>query len=269
MKNILIALVLFSLLSCHSSRKLPGESAGIEVTKIWDSAPHSAFPDIVRFKGAFYASFREGTGHVPGTNGKARVIKSVDGNKWESVALLEKQDIDLRDPKLSVTPDNRLMMIIGGSDYDKTERSKLLGLYPHVSFSDGNGHNFSTPEKISIDPAIVSGRDWLWRVTWHMGVGYGINYHNNKVDLLRTDDGKKYEKVSSLDVDGYPNESTVRFDENGRIYVLIRREEGDKAGVLAESEPPYTNWTYTKLSMRLGGPNFIFYKTSQIACEKK
>lgn len=264
MKYCLYFFAFFVFVGCTPSKKATTQQEGIVVSKIWDTAPHSAFPDLIRFKGAFYCSFREGTGHVPGTDGKARIIRSVDGKNWESVALLEVDSIDLRDPKLSVTPDNRIMVTIGGSVYDKNVRSKLLGLYPHVSFSDVSGANFSVPEKVIIDPSIVSGRDWIWRVTWHKGNGYGINYHNNTADLLTTKDGKKYEKTASLDIDGYPNESTIRFDENNNLYVLVRREEGDKLGVLAQSTSPYTAWTYKKLDLRLGGPNFIFYQKNNL-----
>jgi len=264
MKNYFIIVACLSLFGCTASKKTNNSKEGIQVSKIWDSASHSAFPDLIRFKGAFYCSFREGSGHVPGTNGKARVLRSADGQNWHSVALLETDGIDLRDPKISITKDNRIMVMIGGSVYGEgAERSKLLALYPHVSFSDEAGANFSAPEKITILPQ-SSGRDWLWRVTWHKKQGYGINYHNNFVDLVHTDDGKKYTKIAQLDVDGYPNESTVRLDENDRMYVLVRREEGDKLGVLAQSVSPYTNWTYKKLSMRLGGPNFILYGKNQM-----
>lgn len=264
MRSCIIILGCFALLGCSAAKKASGGKEDIQVTKIWNEAPHSAFPDIVHFNGAFYCSFREGSGHVPGTNGKARIIKSVDGEKWASVALLEKDGIDLRDPKLSVTPDNRIMVSIGGSVYDSVERTKLLGLYPYVSFSDGSGSNFQSPDKVVIDPAVVSGRDWIWRVTWHKGMGYAINYHNNVADLVQTKDGKYFQKIFRLDVDGYPNESTIRFDKNDKLYVVVRREEGDKAGVLAESVPPYTNWIYKKLNMRLGGPNFIFFKDDKM-----
>ena len=47
-----------------------------------------------------------------------RVLESADGEKWESAALLTDVGIDLRDPKLSVTPDDRLMMTAGGSVYE-------------------------------------------------------------------------------------------------------------------------------------------------------
>lgn len=250
-----LCLILFS---CRTIQKSTVTDA-IQVSKIWDTASHSAFTELIRFKGAFYCSFREGSGHMPGTDGKARIIRSVDGEKWESVALLEMEGIDIRDPKISVTPDGRIMVMIGGSVYDQKVRSKLLSMYPLVSFSDASGKNFSAPEKAVIDPEVLTGRNWIWRVTWHKGVGYGIDYGSRTPYLMKTSDGKYFEKVSKLDVDGYPNESAVRFDKNDRIHVLIRREEGDKMGVFAQSAPPYTHWSYNKIQMRLGGPNFIFY----------
>src|SRR5690554_6264444 len=79
-----------------------------QVSKIWDKADHNAFTDLIRFNDAFYCTFREASGHVvnPGQeNGSIRVIKSPDGKEWKSVALLKKEGLDLRDPKLSIRPD--------------------------------------------------------------------------------------------------------------------------------------------------------------------
>ena len=42
------------------------------------------------------------------------------------------------------------------------------------------------------------------------------------------------------------------------MYILIRREEGDQMGMIAKSQPPYNQFTYHKMTMRLGGPNFLF-----------
>jgi len=58
----------------------------IEVEKIWDEAPHSAFTDLVRWNGRFYCAFREGRGHVS-SDGKIRVLESKDANAWKSANL--------------------------------------------------------------------------------------------------------------------------------------------------------------------------------------
>ena len=259
----LFFLFLYSLVI--SSQAVPKDSPNnIKVNKIWDSAAHNAFTDLIKFKGNYYCSFREGSGHVPGTDGVVRILKSKDAENWESVVSLEKQGIDLRDPKLSVTPDGRIMVIIGGSVY---KDGKLLGREPQVSFSDKSGERFSSPERVTIDPEIVSWGDWIWRVTWFKGTGYAIDYQIGPEErrgptalyLVKTTDGRNFQKVSKIELDGFPNEATIRFDESGKMFVLIRRELDDKMGVLAQSPAPYTQWEFDKLTYRLGGPNFIFY----------
>src|SRR5256886_17294950 len=81
----------------------------VEVRKIWDRAPHNAFTDLVRFNGEWFCVFREGTAHVS-PDGALRVITSKDGKDWASSALVTRSDSDLRDAKLTITPDNRLML---------------------------------------------------------------------------------------------------------------------------------------------------------------
>src|SRR5690606_13676138 len=68
----------------------------------------------------------------------------------------------------------------------------------------------------------------------------------------------------TIDLDGYPNEATIRFDENGVLYALIRRELGDFKGVWAVSNPPYTHWSFQKVPFRLGGPNFLFLDSNTV-----
>lgn len=257
MANIL--LVLFATHSLISAQSIQD----IEVRKIWDQAPHSAFTDLIHFKDYFYCSFREGSSHVPGTDGTVRILRSKDGQNWESIADLKKEGIDLRDPKLSITPKGQIMVVIGGSLY---KEGKLLGRIPQVSFSNTSGTNFSKPEKIEIDKSIVSWGDWIWRVTWHKGTGYAIDYQIGPEErrgptamyLVSTKDGKSFKKVSKIELDGFPNEATVRFDKKGTLYAMIRRETGDQKGVWAKAEFPYTRWDYKKMDYRLGGPNFIF-----------
>ena len=263
MRNFTTKLFLFFIFLGYGSRVSAQLQKGVEVRKIWEGAGHSAFTDLIRFQGYFYCSFREGSGHVPGTDGTVRILKSKDGRQWEVAAELTKEGIDLRDPKLSITPKGQLMVIMGGSVY---KGGKLLGRYPHVSFSDRAGKKFSAPEKVVVDPEIVSWGDWIWRVTWNKGTGYAIDYQIGPEErrgptamyLLMTKDGKSFKKVSQLNLDGFPNEATVRFDKKGVLYVLIRRELGDQMGVMARSEAPYTQWEYEKLDFRLGGPNFLF-----------
>lgn len=236
-------------------------SSGIEVTKIWDQAPHSAFTDLIRFKGAFYCVFREGDSHVSGPSGSARVLRSQDGESWKSLDSFALAGMDVRDPKISITPDHRLMILMDGETY---RDGKVATRKPYVSFSDSSGEQFSAPSLCEIDSAVAAASDWVWRVTWHGETGYGIDYQGDKIYLLSTLDGRSFRKVSEIPIDGYPNEATIRFDPSGKIYVLIRREKGDQMGVIATSVAPYTDWSFHKLDKRLGGPDFIFLNDSTL-----
>src|SRR5262245_12990934 len=105
----------------------------ISVNKIWDQAPHCAFTDLVLWKGRFVCAFREGRSHVS-TDGRIRVLSSGDGGSWSSNAVLTLEGFDLRDAGLSVTPDNRLMLIGGAAPRKKDDERAPTGSF--VAFSE-------------------------------------------------------------------------------------------------------------------------------------
>jgi hypothetical protein len=239
------------------------------VTKIWDQGKHNAFTDLIRRHDRWYCAFREADAHVGG-DGQLRVLTSNDGSQWEPVALVSEKGIDLRDPKLSITPDDRLMIVAGGSVYDgKT----LLGRQPRVAFSK-DGREWTAPQRV------LTEGEWLWRVTWHGGRCYGVTYNAAmratqeakdaaatgnvppgpaewKLKLVASSDGVKYDLITHLDVPGHPNETTLRFLPDGELVALVRREGGNTFGWIGRSQAPYTEWTWKEMSHRLGGPNFI------------
>lgn len=229
----------------------------VKVNKIWSNQNYNSFTSLISFKGRFYCAFREGENHVYGKDGVVRIISSKDGEHWKSVALLTKQGYDLRDPKLSVTPDGRIMVLIGGSVY---QGKNLEGRHSQVSFSDRSGKNFSDPQPVAIQKDVQSNTDWLWRVTWYQKVGYGVVYQLGDewtVVLLKTTDGIHYEFVTKLNVTGKPNESTVRIMPDGEMLMMVRRENDNQEGYWGRSKPPYKEWQWSSLGFRLGGPDFI------------
>ena len=234
--------------------------------KIWDYAPHQAFTDLVYFKGKFYCTFREGTGHVPGPNGTdgvIRILSSEDGNSWFPESLLASDRYDLRDPKISVTPDGRLMLVIGGSHYEK---GKLLSQLTHVSFSDYDGKCFSQPIPTELDPAIENEFNWLWRVTWHEGVAYGVVYQGRKglAYLVSSVNGVHYKLVCELDIEGSPNEASIEFDDEGEMHMIVRRGGGSRLGYFGVAKFPYKKWNWTELDQQLGGPHLTILPNGKI-----
>ena len=241
------------------------EISDFEIVKVYDAAPHSAFTDIIRFKDTFYITFRTGTAHVPGKqtgegDGEIPILSSNDGKNWQLIDLLTKKTFDLRDPKLSVTPGGRIMVLMGGSIYVD---GKLTGREPQVSFSDKDGKNFSQPQPVVFDAAMQNELGWLWRVTWHGNTGYGTGYSiplgADKKEwvlfLVKTTDGINYDLVQKFDRTNQPNEATARFLSNGDMRIFLRREAGN--GELGSAPAPYTDWKWDDLGMRVGGPEML------------
>src|ERR1700704_3790165 len=104
------------LLVCVSlpATAAPPTAKLISAKKIWDQAPHCAFTDLAFWKGHFVCAFREGRAHVA-TDGRIRILMSPDGDSWSANAVLTLEGFDLRDAGLSVTPDDRLMLIGGAA----------------------------------------------------------------------------------------------------------------------------------------------------------
>ena len=258
MKRIL--LICFMALSTTFWSKAQQISYSAE--KIWDNGMHNAFTSIEKFKGEYYITFREGETHIfdsqGNAEGKIRILHSKDGQKWEALPAIGKEGYDLRDPKFSITPDGRLMVIIGGSIYRNKE---LVGSQPHVMFSS-DGRTFTEPQPVNVDPNYRTERDWLLRVTWHGGVGYSVSYGRNEqgqtpLYLYSTTDGINYKHITSFNIDNFPNEATIRFLNDGRMAIMVRREQGDRECMWGVSAAPYTEWEWKKMGTFLGGPDFI------------
>lgn len=236
----------------------PAKPRIVNVRKIWDAAPHCAFTDLIRYKDQWVCAFREGPNHVS-EEGSIRVIKSADGEKWESAALLAEAGADLRDAKLSITPDGKLMLLGGRRTWPpKHERS----LQTWVAFSE-DGSTWTPRQRVLGDD------EWLWRVTWNDGVAYGISYGSSNPDkngdawpsrLQKSTDGLKYEQVAKFAQYPGMTEATIRFEQDGTARCIHRRDGGTRTDLLGSSKAPYTDWTWRDSGFHLGGPTLVEYK---------
>jgi hypothetical protein len=233
----------------------------ISVQKIWDRAPHNAFTDLTRFRGEWFCVFREGAAHVS-PDGALRVLVSRDGRQWDSAAQV-KGDGDLRDAKLSITPQGRLLLQ-GAVYYPQPGLVRLRSL----SWSSEDGRKWESANSIG-DPEF-----WLWRTTWRRNAGYSIGYNTDPnrnlrtIRLYRTRDGLEFETVvKNLGIPNSPGENTIRFLADGTAVCLLRRDPytggspsipaSAATALIGTAKPPYTLWSWKDLGVRIGGPNFI------------
>lgn len=230
-------------------RKTAAPATLLGVQRVWDKAPYNSFTDLVRFRERFYLAFREGQKHVS-PDGAIRILMSQDAEHWEALARLDYPVADLRDPHLSVTPDDKLMLVTGGAMHPPYEyRFKTFVWY------STDGRQWTSAENIG-DPNV-----WLWRVVWHEGKGFGFGYSTGDPHFVRTymSPGGEEWSVYNPSIDGadYPNESATVFVPGDAAVCLLRRDGGSKTALLGRSVPPYRAWTWQDLGVRVGGPALI------------
>lgn len=222
----------------------------LDVRKIADSAPHSAFTDLIRHNDRFYCVFREGKAHVS-PDGAIRILTSADGKTWESAAHLTSDKADLRDPKISVMPDGKLLLLVGVALHAKTDVTHRTWTY-----ISSDGKKWDGPTEVA-DPNY-----WLWRVTWHEGTGYGVGYSTEKdskgTRLYSTRNGTSVNTlVPELFQKGHPNEHAMLFLQSGTALMLLRRDGKEASAQLGIASAPYDKWKWKDLGVKVGGPAMI------------
>lgn len=217
LKTGLLFVIIFDFGMLLNAQDMVDSLKLLSVKKIWDAAPHNAFTDLIRHNGRFFCVFGEGTTHVS-PDGALRVITSADGENWESAALITSENSDLRDAKITVTPDGKLMLSGAEAFHDKS-------VHTHQSlvwFSD-DGTKWSEKHEIG-DPDF-----WLWRTTWHnheaFNFGYGCG-EKKSLRLYKSADGKNFETlVEDLNIASYPNETSIVFKSDTASCLLSRDGE--------------------------------------------
>lgn len=241
-----IALATVCLVTATAAEKKPEL---ISCHKIWDSAPHNAFTDLIRVEDEWFCTFREGKEHVS-PDGMVRIIHSVDAHSWQSWSHLQVVGVDLRDPKICLTPDRKVMVTMAGARRDQTPVT-----HESMSWFTKNGKDLEGPFKIG-DPNM-----WLWRVVWHKGIAYSVGYDTSAekfVRLYHSKDGNKFDVlVPTLFDEGYPNETGLVFRKDDTAFCLLRRDGDPATGKLGISKPPYKQWDWKDVGVKIGGPQII------------
>lgn len=256
----LLSLPAATLLSLASASLLHAQAPTAElvsVEKIWDKAPHNGATDITRFQNLFYCCFREADSATKG-EGAIHTLISANGKVWVDNVTINEPGLDLRDPKLIVTPDEKRLYLLCGGD------SATLGRQTRYATSM-DGKVWTPLQKL------LAKGDWLWRTTINPAdkrfYGTSFNIHPSSggpapekewsLKTYASTDGSVWQLSSLMNVPGQPGETTLRFLKDGTALALIARQGGDRKGVIGTAKAPYRDWTYAATGLPLGGPNFI------------
>jgi hypothetical protein len=221
----------------------------VSIERIWSEAPHSGFSDLTRFGGRWYCAFREGSSR-DSADGAIRVLSSSDGAHWESAFVYAREGADLRDPKLTVTPENHLMLT--ATSIDESAAAKT---YQTLSWYATDGRNWGAPYKI-IGPNVL-----LWRIGWHLGNAFGMGYSTTDdryVSLYTGPGGLRFRPIAErIHEEDTPTEATLLFNRDDTAYCLLRRDGGPGTTMLGVARPPYRGWDWYDLGVRLTAPNML------------
>jgi len=227
----------------------------LDVQRIWNAAPHNAFTDLIRYREQWWCVCREAEHHLT-LDGALRILCSPDGKHWTSTARLQTENADLRDGKLSLCPDGRLMLNAGAALHERSRHS-----HESVVFFSEDGEQWTPPRSVG-DPNF-----WIWKMAWAANAVYGIAYRcggdPRTLRLYRSDNGLDFTQLAAnLPDEANPTEAALCFDANQTAWCLLRRNHG--TGLLGHAAAPYTDWHWQDTHTPLGGPAIIALPDGQL-----
>ena len=235
----------------------PAENASVPfLEKIWSSAPHNGFTDLVRYKDRWYCAIREGAAHRS-ADGTIRILTSLDGEVWKPAARLSSTEGDLRYPKLSVSVEGRLILVA-------IEERQGIVWERHQSavWASVDGRNWGAPIPVC-EPNIQLGR-----LTWHNRMAFAAGYSNVREEYLRIYAAPNIDKFTPLTPKSLtgqaPGAASLIFLGDGSALCVAQRDAQGSTAALGRARPPYRGWTWTDLNVSIEAPNVFMLPDDRI-----
>ena len=239
------------------------------------------FTSLIHFKGYWYCGFREAQIHNNHPSGQARIIRSADGEKWETAKIFSWDGADVREPKLSITSEGDLVVFTSiyfvpkeprtdGNFYildknpptlDATQLHEEKNIFQQmVSWITTDGQNWSSAYT---DPLATN--IWLWDLVWHNGMGYSVGYSvASRSDqyqgvLCRTRDAKSWRVLhenawglpsgENYCPQGQSSETALAFGKDHTLHALLRGSGSTIAKFGIGKPPYYQQWTWKNITV--------------------
>jgi hypothetical protein len=222
--------------------------------RVWKGGKHNAFTDLCDYKGRYYLVFRQASTHHS-KDGLLRVMSSVQGRKWRTLALISMPDADLRDGKLTVNPAGQLVLLAAAAFHNHSARS-----YQSYLWHSEDGKVWSEPK------AAGEENYWLWRMTWLQNKAYAVAYKcgaDRHIRLYQHSGDHEFSVLAERIYDqGYANEAALLFDAEQTAWCLLRKDPDH--GQLGFACAPYQHWQWLDIGCRIGGPQAVLTSTGQL-----
>ncbi|MBC9933804.1 hypothetical protein [Chitinophaga qingshengii] len=269
-------LLLWTLIGCKKERFNGQEGQNFKYTEsqmmpgvvlgsVYFTSKFNAFTDLAYFQGRWMVVFREGTKHLGGMPGRIKLLTSSDGKNWMVEQTFALDSIDLRDPKIMIDSiNNSVYITFFGANLKYQPAARVSNYYVEYMH---NGRNDSISEIVEEWPN--KDNYYLWRWTFESSENYCVGYRISRYDdtttnlILLAGNHRFGDRkiINRLNLRGQPTESTIRFEDDKRMVMIVRSDEG--AFYIGNAVKPYTKfaWLPNKDFTRLASPNFLIYKS--------
>lgn len=241
----------------------------VQVTQlaVWNKAPHNAFTDLIKFNNAYYCVFREGKNHLS-YDGKLRIVRSMDGKKWDSFTLLALPAEDLRDPHFFIDNNNQLSVSSNARIQGKDDEAVCFKL---------KNNGFVQTDKVNVDNDY-----WLWGFTKRRDKLYTIGYNTKQICYSRVNSAKPklmmFENTDTACINygriqpeqwlskdfKCPSEASLVFTTDSTLIVIVRDENTQGKSHLGISKYPFTTWDWKLFPYHLRGPKLALLPDGKI-----
>lgn len=222
----------------------------------WDvvaDGSHNSNTDLVFWRDHFLLVHAASPWHLGSTRARLVVRRSVDGRRWEELATLRVEGQDIRDPKLAVIGGRLFLYALPNDSTYATPDSTVVA-------TSTDGVTWSDFEPVEPEgwlfwrPRTRDGRTWYVPAYWR---------EHGEAVLLRSTDGRRWKKVSTIHRGEANDETAIAFLPDGRMLATARLEvepdrvlgHAEASTALAVAHPPYRRWQITKSTVtRLDGP---------------
>jgi hypothetical protein len=219
--------------------------------QIGSKADHNAFVDLCEFKQQLFCCYREAENHVSADGRICILTLDTEGHVLRSSRIAIPKT-DLRDPKITVTPDGNILLIAYAR---QTSMNNQTISTRNLTWISQTGHSWSAAKEYA------NRGWWLWRVRWHKSQAYGFAYNRkqNAIHLFSGNPRRSFHLHQPFALSlhkhkkGYPNESDLIFDDNN-AFAIVRRDADSYTAQLGHSNPPYKKWRWIDLGRYIGGP---------------
>ena len=227
--------------------------------KVKEGKDYASFTTLEYYRGYFYCAFREANIHVDYNgvdNGVITIMRSKNGRAWKDYDQISLNGFDLRDPKLSITPNSRFMLIAEAVKY---KQRKDITRKTMVSFM--NHSKFGALKEIIFNPS--KPYNWLWDVEWVGDKALGFLYNPNFY-AVSSKDGLTYDVQKEYSFAGFPTEAAITTLDNDRVVVILRiNKENSRIGI---GDKSLKNIEWHDAGCRVEGPDIINIKGKVYVC---